>query len=482
LLAGRKLLLADDSIAIQKVVDLTFVDEGMRVIAVGSGAKALERLEEVSPDIVLVDIHMPGMSGYEVCEHIKRDERFRHIPVMLLVGSFEPFDEAEARRVGADDYLTKPFQSIRQLVNKVGALLGRESAEEEEAPTKELTLPSALAAPPPGEPQHEMSAEDLERTTANTAPLPRDWPNLTQDTAPEPEPQHEQPEQRQEQTEQQQEEQTEGGARREAALEETVQEDEMTQSAPLDEFGSGADENEQAAPQAAAAPAAADFTEARMETQREDRTYDPLQETLTSFPAPEQSAVVMASAAAAPRASIVGAGMARASSALSDETLLDLDEVLPGRRVEEADDFILDLQDEAFTMDAGTLEEYEEELQEAAPEAAEFAEAQLAGEEQRADFALVEEQQAQEAVAPPPEETAVQTEARPQAYESSAQAQPTGQITLSQLSPEVIDAIARRAVEQISERVIEEVAWEVVPQLAELIIKRHLERERAQTQ
>jgi CheY-like chemotaxis protein len=63
-------------------------------------------LEEVAPDIVLADIFMPGLNGYEVCEHIKRNERFRHIPVMLLVGSFEPFDEAEARRVGADDYLT----------------------------------------------------------------------------------------------------------------------------------------------------------------------------------------------------------------------------------------------------------------------------------------------------------------------------------------------------------------------------------------
>ena len=50
---------------------------------------------------------MPGLNGYQVCERIKRNEHFRHIPVMLLVGSFEPFDEAEARRVGADDVLTQ---------------------------------------------------------------------------------------------------------------------------------------------------------------------------------------------------------------------------------------------------------------------------------------------------------------------------------------------------------------------------------------
>src|SRR5437899_5812022 len=67
---------------------------------------------------------MPGVNGYRLCERSKQSERFGRIPVMLLVGSFEPFDEAEARRVGADDVVTKPFQSIRQLVSRVGSLLG----------------------------------------------------------------------------------------------------------------------------------------------------------------------------------------------------------------------------------------------------------------------------------------------------------------------------------------------------------------------
>jgi DNA-binding response OmpR family regulator len=66
---------------------------------------------------------MPGFDGYRICEIIKQDDETKHIPVILLVGSFEPFDEEEAWRVGADDYLTKPFQSIRQLVGKVTALL-----------------------------------------------------------------------------------------------------------------------------------------------------------------------------------------------------------------------------------------------------------------------------------------------------------------------------------------------------------------------
>jgi CheY-like chemotaxis protein len=125
----RKLLLADDSLTIQKVVSLTFGDEAIEVTAVGGGAEALEKLAESLPDIVLADVFMPEPNGYALCERIKTDERTRHIPVVLLVGTFEPFNEAEARRVGADEVLTKPFQSIRDLVNKVGGLLGGQTEE-----------------------------------------------------------------------------------------------------------------------------------------------------------------------------------------------------------------------------------------------------------------------------------------------------------------------------------------------------------------
>ena len=119
----HRILLADDSITIQKVVNLTFADEGIEVVAVGDGDAAMQKFVEAVPDLVMVDVNMPGVDGYHICEMIKQDEETQHIPVILLVGSFEPFDEAEARRVGADDFLTKPFQSIRQLVNKVSDLL-----------------------------------------------------------------------------------------------------------------------------------------------------------------------------------------------------------------------------------------------------------------------------------------------------------------------------------------------------------------------
>src|SRR5437870_6208259 len=98
----------------------------MEVTTVADGEQALEKLEQVAPDIVLADVFMPGVGGYELCRFIKQSERFGKIPVMLLVGYFEPFDEAEAKRAGADDVVTKPFQSIRELVSRVGSLVGRE--------------------------------------------------------------------------------------------------------------------------------------------------------------------------------------------------------------------------------------------------------------------------------------------------------------------------------------------------------------------
>jgi len=125
----RKILLADDSVTIQKVVNLTFADEGIEVITVGDGDAAMQKFNEAAPDLVLADVNMPGLDGYQICEAIKQGDKTKRVPVILLVGSFEPFDEEKARHVGADDFLTKPFQSIRQLVNKVSDLLEAKTDE-----------------------------------------------------------------------------------------------------------------------------------------------------------------------------------------------------------------------------------------------------------------------------------------------------------------------------------------------------------------
>jgi CheY-like chemotaxis protein len=119
---GKKILLADDSITIQKVIELTFSDEDFDVVTVGNGRLAVEKVQEVRPDVVLCDIIMPEKDGYEVCDFIKRNPSLSHIPVLLLTGAFEPFDQERAARVGCDGFLAKPFEP-ETLIAKVKDLL-----------------------------------------------------------------------------------------------------------------------------------------------------------------------------------------------------------------------------------------------------------------------------------------------------------------------------------------------------------------------
>jgi CheY-like chemotaxis protein len=143
---GCKILLADDSITIQKVVNLTFDDEGIEVVAVSNGDHAERKLGEVNPDLVLADIFMPGKNGYELCESIKQNPQFSNIPVVLLVGAFEPFDQNEAHRVGADDHLTKPFES-RKLVETVRRLISIREQNRPQQPPAVQTPQQASAEP-----------------------------------------------------------------------------------------------------------------------------------------------------------------------------------------------------------------------------------------------------------------------------------------------------------------------------------------------
>ena len=116
----RRILLADDSVTIQKVIELTFMDEDYEVRAVSNGDEAVALLHEVNPDFVIADVHMPGANGYEVCRRAKALRP--DIPVLLLVGTFEPFDEGQARACGADSFLKKPFDS-QELLQRVEELL-----------------------------------------------------------------------------------------------------------------------------------------------------------------------------------------------------------------------------------------------------------------------------------------------------------------------------------------------------------------------
>jgi CheY-like chemotaxis protein len=167
-----KLLLADDSPTTQKVVQLTFADEGVDVVVADDGDTALELFDHHRPDIVLADINIPGLNGYEVCDAIRKRDSAGSTPVILLAGSFEPFDVEEAHRVGANDYLTKPFSSIRRLVATVTAML--DSVHRSDGAVEETIEPVAETAaeviqaeqpvagpPPPVEPDM-LSTADIE--------------------------------------------------------------------------------------------------------------------------------------------------------------------------------------------------------------------------------------------------------------------------------------------------------------------------------
>jgi len=126
---AHKLLLADDSVTIQKVIELTFADEDITVIAVGDGRQAMQQAVAERPDIVLADVGMPEHDGYEVAAFIKNTPDLAHIPVLLLTGAFEPIDEGRARAARCDGVLVKPFEP-QMVINRVKDLIaGRPPAQ-----------------------------------------------------------------------------------------------------------------------------------------------------------------------------------------------------------------------------------------------------------------------------------------------------------------------------------------------------------------
>ena len=380
LLAGRKILLADDSITIQKVVELSFVDEGAEVVCVNNGKEAIERLQEFQPDIVLADVFMPQVNGYELCEYIKQNEKLKHIPVMLLVGSFEPFNESEARRVGADDILTKPFQSIRRLLEKVGLLA-------EGTPPEDMIQTAEYPKVEQPEPQT-LSPSEIELTTADTQRLTPD----------------------------------------------------MAVSAPL---------SNEPQPQSAASPTTDD---AMMEPKVTEVASQPQRTAMND--------------------ELLDLGDLQQPSASSTEDFvldIDLDSVPEAPPVDRYPAYVgrADLRTTIRDLRTASFPTHESTATVAPPEEPAVSEP---SDWSVNDFARTQEFQ-RESFEPAPEPT-------PPSFVASAEpasTSPSGMITLEQLSPEVIDAIARRAVEQLSEKAVQEIAWEVVPQLAELLIKRQLE-------
>ncbi|MEZ5317607.1 MAG: response regulator [Vicinamibacterales bacterium] len=145
---AKTLLLADDSVTIQRVVELTFAHEDIHVVSMSDGQRAISWLDAERPDIVLVDVAVPEVDGYEVAAHVKKSSRLKHVPVLLLAGAFEPVDEARSRSIGCDGVIVKPFEP-KQLVERVKELLADARPARGGGRDRQKAEPAAAAAPGP---------------------------------------------------------------------------------------------------------------------------------------------------------------------------------------------------------------------------------------------------------------------------------------------------------------------------------------------
>lgn len=175
---SRKLLLADDSVTIQKVIGITFVNEDYTLAVADNGDAALEKARSDRPDLILADVFMPGKNGYELCAAVKADPSLAGVPVLLLTGTFEPFDEAKAQACGADGWIAKPFESqtlisrVKELLDKAWAAPAEPVAPVTEAAPESAAAPAAMPETAPiSAPEPEVEADIwTELEDSETAP------------------------------------------------------------------------------------------------------------------------------------------------------------------------------------------------------------------------------------------------------------------------------------------------------------------------
>ncbi len=143
---SKKLLLADDSLTIQKVVGIVFANLDYQLLTADNGDAALDLARKEFPDLVIADIGMPGKDGLELCREMKSDSALSSIPVLLLPGAFENFDEGKALEAGASGWITKPFES-QSLIDKVAEVLAA-APQKGSAPTP-VAEPESVFEPEP---------------------------------------------------------------------------------------------------------------------------------------------------------------------------------------------------------------------------------------------------------------------------------------------------------------------------------------------
>jgi CheY-like chemotaxis protein len=135
---ARKILLADDSVTAQNMGRKILADAGYEVITVNNGSAALKKIAEQKPDLIVLDVYMPGYSGLEVCQRLKEAQETARVPVLLTVGKLEPFKPEEAKRVRADGFIVKPFEAS-ELLSALSKL------EDKIVPRAEVSKPGRFA-------------------------------------------------------------------------------------------------------------------------------------------------------------------------------------------------------------------------------------------------------------------------------------------------------------------------------------------------
>ncbi len=161
-----KLLIADDSTTIQKVFERTFPPAEFTLSFVNNGEEAWAKVRTERPNVIIADINMPAKNGYELCEDLKKDPALKDIPVLLLIGILDDFDEDESRRVGADGFIIKPFEGnaaiskVREALAKGGSALPAEGPAGEGA-EEIMEMADIVAKPAAAPPPQKKGAEDI---------------------------------------------------------------------------------------------------------------------------------------------------------------------------------------------------------------------------------------------------------------------------------------------------------------------------------
>ena len=128
-MAKGKILVVDDEIYIVHILDFSLGMEGYEVVTALDGEQALEKARSEKPDLIVLDIMMPKLDGYETCKRLKADPATKDMPVILLSAKGRNVDQKVGFEVGADDYITKPF-SPRKLVERINAILGHGTSQQ----------------------------------------------------------------------------------------------------------------------------------------------------------------------------------------------------------------------------------------------------------------------------------------------------------------------------------------------------------------